>query len=831
MSSLRLALTALRRDMRAGELKLLMVALVLAVASLSSVAFLTDRVGRALDRDANQLLGGDLLIVSDHPVPPAFEADARARGLERAETWLFSSMVTAADQAQLAGVKAASDSYPLRGGLRLRDQVDGPERGVKAAPARGEVWVDERLIGMLGIKVGDSVGVGLLQLKVAAILSYEPDRGANFFALAPRLLMNLADVPASGLVQPGSRVTYRVHLAGSSESVVGFEAFAKPRLGRGEAIESIQNARPELRNMLDRAHRFLSLAALLAVVLSSVAVGLATRRFVLRHLDGCAVMRCFGATQAVLLRVYLGEFVLLGLLAALVGAALGLVVHYVLAFALAGLIEAELPAPSVWPAVQGMLASMVLLLGFSMPQLMRLGRVSTLRVLRREWAAFETAGAASWLAAGVALAALMLWVAGDWRLGGWVAGGFAAALLVYALIARAVIGLFAHARRLPGAAGGGWRYGLASLGRRSAGATVQAVALSLGLTAMLLLSVGHSDLLDGWRKKVPPEAPNRFAVNIQPDQLDGIRQRFVAEGLPPPELMPMIRGRLVAINGVAVDPSRYEEGRAQRLAEREFNLSHSDRIQVGNRIVGGTWHGASTQAEWSVEQGIAKTLGLKLGDRLRFEVGGTMVEAPVTSLRGLEWDSMRVNFFVVGSPGLLAGQPTSYITSFHLPPGHPGFTAGLSRAYPNLTVIDASALLAQMQDTMEVLIRAVKLVFGLALVAGLVVMAAALQSTHDERAHELAVLRTLGARDGQLRRALLAEFAALGLVAGGLGAFGALGIGWALATQVFQFAFSPSLLSFAAGGLAGVAAVVLAGWAGTRGVMRTPPLVSLRALA
>ncbi|GAA5181861.1 FtsX-like permease family protein [Niveibacterium umoris] len=831
MSDLRLALASLRRDLRAGELNLLLLALVLAVASLCSVAFLTDRIGRALDRDANQLLGGDLVITADHPVPPSFAQEARQHGLQIAETWLFSSMISTGEQAELAGVKAADPAYPLRGSLRVRDRMDGPERIVRGGPSRGEAWLDERLAGALGVGVGDQVGVGLLRLRVAEILSYEPDRGANFFSLAPRLLMNLGDVAASGLVQPGSRVTYRLHLAGDAAAVAHVEPSVKARLGRGESVESISNARPELRDMLDRAHRFLSLAALLAVVLSAVAVGLATRRFVLRHLDACAVMRCFGATQGFLLRLILTEFALLGVFAALLGTLLGLLLHLGLAAMLAKLIEAELPLPSVWPALQGGAASLILLIGFALPQLLRLGQVSTLRVLRREWASLETSGRLVWLAAAIGLAALMMWVAGDMKLGAWVTGGFAVAIAVYAACARVLIGVCARLRHFPGALGAGWRYGLAALGRRAAGATVQAVALSLGLTAMLLLSVGHSDLLDGWRHKLPADAPNRFVLNMQPDQLEPIRALFVAEKLPVPDLLPMIRGRLVAINDRPIAPQSFADSRAQRLVEREFNLSHSARLQAGNRVVAGAWHGNSKVPEFSVEQGIATSLALKVGDRLIFDVAGTRVEAPVTSLRALEWDSMRVNFFVIGSPAMLAGQPTSYITSFYLPPGHATFSASLTRAFPNLTVIDASAILGQLQQTMETLIGAVKLVFGFALLAGLVVMAAAMQSTHDERAHELALLRTLGARDAQLRRALLAEFLALGLVAGALGLLGAVGITWALATQVFSFGFQPSWLGLAAGGLAAAGAVVITGWAGTRKVMRAAPLDSLRALA
>ncbi|MCL2655913.1 MAG: ABC transporter permease [Betaproteobacteria bacterium] len=828
---LRLSWNALLRDLRAGELSLLVFALVLAVASLTSVAFLSDRIGRAVDRDANRLLGGDVLLTADHPWGAEFAREAKARGLAVSESWLLMSMVSSAEQAQLAAIKAADARYPLRGELRIADGPGLPERGVRGVPEPGEVWLDERLFGALEIKPGDSVGVGKLRLRVAGMLTYEADRGASLIALAPRLVMNLTDVPASGLVTVGSRVAYRLHFAGDAQAVTSFEAWSRTHLGRGEAVESIANSRPELRDMLDRAHRFLSLAALLAVVLAAVAVALVSRRFVNRHLDGCAAMRCFGATQSLLMQILIGEFVWLGLFASLCGALLGLGIQFLLAASVANIVDAALPAPSAWPVLQGVAACFVLLLGFSAPQLLRLGRVSTLRVMRREFPSWRPSSLSSVSIAAAALVGLMLWVAGDIRLGLWVALGFAGALVVYGLVAWLAVMLLARMRRLAGATGGGWRYGLASLSRHAGPTILQAVALALGLTAMLLLSVGRHDLLQSWRNKIPPDAPNRFIVNIQPDQLAALRKSFADAGLAEPLLLPMIRGRLVAINGQAVHPEAYAEQRAQRLAEREFNLSHAAELQAGNRIVAGRWHGDTHQPEFSVERGIAQTLGLKLGDRLAFDVAGTRIEAPITSLRTLEWDSMRVNFFVTASPGLFDGQPTSYITSFRLPDAQRGFGIKLAREFPNLSLIDVSAVLRQVQDTMDSLIRAVQLVFALALVAGAVVMAAALQSTHDERAHELAILRTLGAGNTVLRGALLAEFSALGLVASGLGALGAMLIAAVVAEKVFQFSFQPTLWAFGAGALAGLAGIVLTGWLGTRRVMRQPPLQSLRALA
>lgn len=831
MPSLRLVFLALRRDLRAGELNLLLAALLLAVASLTSVGFFADRISRALDRDATQLLGGDLLLVADHPWAASVPEAARQRGLSIAESWAFPSMASTAEQAQLASIKAVGPAYPLRGTLRVADSALAPERTASSGPPTGEVWLDERLFGTLGVKKGDTVGLGRVKLRVGAMLRFESDRGSSAFGFGPRLMMNLADIPATGLIQVGSRVTYRLHLAGDAAAVADFARWVKPRLGRGESMESLDNARPELREMLDRGHRLLSLAALLAVILAAVAVGLSARRFVARHLDGCAVMRCFGATQGRLLQIYLGEFALLGLVAGLGGAALGLGLHLIIAAGMADLIDTPLPAPTLWPAVRGIAASFILLLGFALPPLLRLAKISTLRVLRREWDDWQPAGWAAWLAAAAALAGLMIWVAEDIRLGAWVAGGFAAALGVYALIARLAIGALASLRRLPGSTGGGWRYGLASLGRRAGGATVQVVALALGITAMLLLSVGHRDIIDGWRSKAPADAPNRFIVNIQQDQIAPLLKAFEREHLPAPTIWPMIRGRLVAINGVPLSPTRYADMQAQKLAEREFNLSYGSRLQAGNRVVAGQWHGDTPVPAVSVEAGVAKTLGLKLGDRLAFDVGGTRVEAPITSMRALDWDSMRVNFFVVAAPGVLDQQPTSYITSFYLPPAHSTLPLTLAHDFPTLTVIDISAILKQVQDTLGTLIGAVQRVFGLALVAGFIVMATALQATHDERAHELAILRTLGARNRQLRAALLAEFATLGAVAGVLGALGALGVAAVTSIKVLNVEFHPTLGAFALGALASLLGVVLAGWLGTRRVMRAAPLASLRALA
>ena len=841
MTLFRFSLRMLRRDARAGELRLLVAALVVAVAALTAVGFFSDRVRKALEQEANQLLGADILLIADHPWDGKVAEEALARGLAVVETRTFPSMVTLGQgdglRAQLVEIKAVSDGYPLRGSLRIageRNATDSPARGI---PPPRTIWIDERLASALSAAVGDTLAVGQRSLRVAAILTLEPDRGVNFFSVAPRLLMNLADLEATGLIQPGSRVTYRLLLAGERQAVNELRWRIEKALERGERIEDAQNARPEIRAALDRAQKFLGLSALLTVVLAAVAVALASRRYMQRHLDPCAVMRCLGATQAFLLRVYLVQFALLGLLSALLGCALGYLAHFALYAWLAQLLSTPLPQPGLQPALQGGVIGVLLLLGFSLPPLLQLKRVSTLRVLRRE---FSSGALPPWRLMGsygvglAVLAGLMFWVAGEWRLGAYVAGGFTGAMLAFALLARLAIRLAAlgrgGARSRRGQGGIGWRYGLASLERRSAASVVQIVALALGFMALLLLTVIRNDLLDAWQRAIPHDAPNRFVVNIQPDQLEGVRRQFAEYELEA-EFSPMVRGRLAKVNGVEVSPENYEDDRARRLVEREFNLSYRMDLPNGNTVTAGRWFSGAeaNQGLASVEDGLAKTLGLKLGDRLEFAVAGEKVEMQVLGLRKLNWDSMRVNFFVLTPPAVLESYSASWITSFYLAPEKADFVNHLVGEFPNLTVIDVAAIVRQIRGIINQVAQAVQFIFLFTLVAGIIVLYAALASAAEERRYELAVMRALGARREQLRRAMLAELSAIGGLAGLISSLGAIGVGQLLATKVFQFEVAVNLWLLPAAMLAGAAIVMAAGWFAAARLINAPPLEALRA--
>ena len=822
----RLAWRMLRRDWRAGELTVLGVALLLAVAALTSVGFLTDRAERALQLEAHRLLGGDLLLTADHPWSETMRRDIAARGLAIAESVVFPSMTMHGSALSLAEIKAVSSNYPLRGRLRIASEPNRADAETLSTPPRGAAWADERLTTALALEPGATLNLGQLKLRFAAVLTQEPDRGMNVFALAPRLMIDLDDLPASGLIQTGSRVTYRLHLAGDAAAVAALAEWIGPRLARGEKLESLENARPEVRTIIQRAQSFLRVAALLAVVLAAVAVALAAERYLQRHLDGCAVMRCMGAKESQLLAIHGGEFLLFGLMATALGCGLGYGVQAALGVWLTGFLQAELPPPSWLPLGQGGLVGLTLLIGFAWPPLLRLKRVPTLRVLRREWEGAEAASLGVTLGGAAMLAALMVGMAGEWRLGLTIVLGFAGALLLFWLLARVLLALLAQLR--PAGRGYGWRHGLANLRRRLSATLVQAVALALGLTALLLLTTVRGDLLASWQARVPPDAPNRFLINIQPEQRAALTDFFRTHGLPAPMLEPMVRARLVQVNGQPVSPSSYAEPRAQRLVEREFNLSWSERMPSGNRIVAGSWQSAGAP-QFSVEQGLATTLNLQLGDRLRYQVAGQTVEATIGSLRKLDWDSMRVNFFVLAPPGLLEASPASYITSFHLPQGQAKFLPELLRAMPNLTVIDVEVVVKQLNGLLEQVAQAVQLIFGFALLAGLAVLYAALQASADERRHEIAVLRALGARQGQLTSALLAEFAVLGALAGLIAGLVASVIGWALAHFAFQLdGYWPSPELWIWGMLLGGGLTTMAGWLGVRSMMKQPAGAALR---
>ncbi|HXZ55197.1 MAG TPA: FtsX-like permease family protein [Burkholderiales bacterium] len=827
----RLVLRMLFRDWRAGELRVLTLALVLAAGSVTSVAFFADRVRQALTREAHQVLGADVLLSADHPWSSEFPDTIARLGLRHAESVTFVSMARAGGEAQIASVKAVTPGYPLRGTLRAAPDLNAPDAAVEDIPAAGTVWLDERMMSALKAKPGDPLELGRARFRIAAVLTLEPDRGVSFVNFAPRILMRRDDLPATGLLQPQSRIGYQLLAAGERDAILRFEQWARSRLARGERVDSLENARPEVRAGLDRAQSFLGLAAMLSVILSAVALALGARRYTERHLDGYAVMRCLGASQSRLFWLFAIEFLLLALVASLAGCVLGFLVQSVVAWWLASLIPGTLPQPGPVPMFQGATTAIVLLSCFAFPPLLQLKNVPALRVIRRDVGAARRGAVAVYVIGLAAAFALLRWQAGELRLAAYVFGGFLASFAIFAAVAYAVLRAVAKLGR----AGGGvsWRYGLASLMRRPRSNAVQVVAVAVGLTAVLLLTLIRADLLDAWKRRLPPDAPDRFLVNIQPDQRDALADFFERNRLPRPHAFPMVRGRLISIDGRPVSTEDYSDERAKRQVEREFNLSYFSALPADNRVVEGAWFSAKDIASGaiSVERRVAERLGIRLGDSLEFLAAGRSFSAPVTSVRKLDWDSMRPNFFFIATPGLLEDFPASYVVSFHAPAGDARLTLRLSQAFPNLTVIDVGTVLRQVQAVMNQLIAAVQLVFLFALAAGILVLYAALLATQDERTHEAAVMRALGASRAQVLAAQRAEFAVLGTIAGALAACGATAIGWALATRIFELDFVWNGWIWVAGPALGLACVVLNAWAGARAALGRPPLAALREAA
>ena len=839
---IKLGWRTLWRDLRAGELRLLIVAVTLAVAALTAVGFFADRLKGGLQRDARQLLGGDAVLRSDEATPAVFIAKAKALGLKAAVSVSFPTMARATDAdggaSKLAAFKAVPLGYPLRGNLVVSDTNGGNAKLTRDIPAPGTAWVDASLLDALGLKIGQTLLMGDASFKVTRIITQEPDRGAGFISFSPRAMINEADVAATRLIQPASRTNYRFAVAGEDKAVAEYVTWAtleikKPYEAsgiRGVRLESLESGSPEMRQTLDRAEKFLNLVALLAALLSAVAVAIVARGFAAKHLDDCAMLRVLGQPQRTIALAYAFEFVLVGLFASALGVAIGFAVHYGFVLLLAGLVETSLPAATLWPVAFGMGMGLTLLLAFGLPPVLQLASVPPLRVIRRDVGSLKPASIAVLGVGMLGFAALLVAASSDLKLGLIAVGGFAGAVLLFAAASYAAVKLL-RASVNEDIAPRWLVLATRQLSARPAYAVVQTSALAVGLLALMLLVLLRTDLVDSWRKATPPDAPNRFIINIQPEQGEAFKKALSDGGVSQYDWYPMIRGRLVAVNGKPVAPDDYVDDRAKRLVDREFNLSNAAEQPAHNKTIAGQWT-VEEKGAISVEEGIAKTLGLKMGDSLGFDIGGQITNVKITSLRKVDWGSMRVNFFVMFPVANVADVPVSYISAFKAPPvsgnGSQSFDNQLVKAFPNITSIDTTSTLAQVQRVLDQVIRAVEFLFGFTLAAGLVVLFAAITATREERAKEFAIMRAVGARSSLLRQVQRAELAGVGLLAGFLASVVALAVGWGLARYVFDFAWTGSWTVPLFGSLAGAALALAAGWWGLRSVLNTPVVETLR---
>jgi putative ABC transport system permease protein len=832
-----LALKLLWRDWRSGELTLLLASLIVAVSTVTTITLFVDRLQQALVRESSSFLAADLVISSSAPISPLILMRAEQSGLQRAETLDFLSMVFAADRAQFASVKAVNPTYPLRGKLIVADQPFVRGRVATQGPAPGEVWLESRLLPALGLAPGDQLEVGIANLNVSQVLIKEPDRGGGFNSAGPRVLMNMQDVASTAVVQPGSRLTYRYLFAGEREALAEFSTWVKPQLGEDARLFGVKDGTEQIGNALQRGERFLLLGGLLGVLLAGVAIALAAQRYSLRHYDHVAIMKTLGASPSSIDSLFLMIFLVVGLCSTLLGSVVGYLAQTGIASILAPFIPIELPNPGWRPIWLGMVTGFVCLLSFALPPLLKLRSTEPARVIRRDLVPATLNNRLSYVAALLGTIGLMWWYSQDLWLTAMIFSGGVVAVLVLSVLA---YGLLRSGRVLGMQAGSAWRLALAGMQRRGQENTLQILVFGLAIMLLLILFLVRTALIDEWRAQIPADAPNHFALNISPQDVEPIRNLLVANDIVAQPLYPMIRGRISLVNGIPA--KQYDTDRESRQQEPSRdrgpnttsgrNLTWAADLPDDNEIVAGTWWSTNYTGEplVSLEQDLAVANDLNVGDTLVFNIQGRPLPTRVASIRTVAWDNLQPNFYIIFSPGALADFPSTFMTSFHLAAQQKLFLNTLIRAYPTMTVIEVDAIIEQIQLIISQVTLAIELVLALIMVAGGMVLLASIQASMDERFKQHAILRTLGASQRLVMGSLVIEFCMLGLFAGVLATVGAEVTVFALETQVFELEYQLNPLLWLLGPAVGVVLIGSIGTLATRKVVKISPTIVLREL-
>ena len=827
MRWLKLSLQLLRRDTRSGELTILSIALLVAVASSTAITLFSSRMQNTMVDQAAEFLAADLVITGHSQLPEEWLAKASQLQLKQSRTAEFSSVVMENNELLLAGVKAASQAYPLRGFLKTTASDYAEEQIVRQGPEPGQAWVEKRVLSALKLKLEDSITVGEKKLAIAKVITYEPDKRGDLYSLAPRVMMNYADLTATNVLQPGSHVHYAFQFSGAPGQIAAFKSWVKPKLDFAQRIMDIHEDRPELGSALDRTERYLGLSSIVVIIISGVAIAMATRRYTERHLDTTAVMRCLGCKQNEVLILFLYQFILLGLLVSAMGCLLGWILQDLLFVLLKNLLPQTIAQPSWLAALIGVLTGMIVLMGFALPPLLRLKNIPPLRVLRRDLESLPVSGWLTYGLAGALITGLIWRYTGDVKLTGIVLGAGSLVLLALGLLIRMV--LMAARRTLPGL-GLNWRFGLQSLVRNDKATMTQILGFTVTLVAMALSFIVRNDLLDTWQKQLPEQAPNFFLLNIFPDQLSALQTGMEAQAVSGSRFYPVVRGRLIEINNVPVQKIVSKDSQGENATHRELSLTSTKELPDENKVVKGRWDfsTAPKPGEVSVEEKLAESLNIKVGDRLLFMVGGQKLSAAVTSIRALQWDTMKPNFYMIFSPGTLESFPATYITSFYLPEAKKAYLNELVKNYPAITILEVEQILRQFKSLLRQLTGAINYLLYFALAAGFTVLFSAIYSTLDNRVYESALLRTFGANRALLRKAHLIEFGLIGLVSGLLAVMMTEILLYALYDRVLHINYRPSWYLWPVLPALSAMAVSAAGAWAVRKVVSVPPLRVLR---
>ena len=827
MSRFNLALRMLWRDSRSGELTILILALMIAVTSSTAIALFSDRLQRTMTNQTAEFLAADLVIESTAPVPAEWLARAMQLDLTQARTAEFSSVLIEHDELLLAGVKAVSAAYPLRGFLKTTTADYSSETITHNGPEKGTVWLEKRILPALKLKLGDPLTVGEKPLTISHIITYEPDKKGDFYSFSPRVMINEADLQATGIVQPGSHVHYFFQFTGEAKALNEFKHWLKPQLNPSQRLMDIHEDRPELGSALERAERYLGISSILVILISGVAIAMATRRYTERHFNATSLLRCLGCKQNEILWLYSSQFVVLGLVASAIGCLLGWFAQEALFHLLRGLLSQHVASPGLLAVFFGFIIGMAVLLGFALPPLLRLKQVSPLRVLRRE---LEPLPSSAWLIYGLSIGiiGLLIWkYTDDIKMTATLLGVGLMTLLALGLL---VYGLLNLARRLLPSMSLTWRFGLQGLLRNSRASVSQILAFSITLVAMVLSFTVRTDLIDNWQKQLPDNAPNHFALNIFPGQQASFQQELQQQHISGSRFYPVVKGRLVEINHIPVQQVVSKDSQGENATHRELSLTWTKELPEENKIVAGLWWNKQQTGLVSVEQKLADSLKIKLGDHLTFTVGSQQINATVASIRELRWDTMKPNFYMIFSPGTLDAYPSTYITSFYLPENQKNVLNTLVKKYPGTTILEVDLILRQFKTILTQLTQAINYLLYFALMAGFTVLFAAVYATLDSRIYEGALMRTLGANRSLLRKTHIIEFSALGLISGLLAVVISEAIIYALYTRVMAMEYRPSLYLWIVIPATGALFIGMAGCWGVRQVLNKSPLRVLREL-
>jgi putative ABC transport system permease protein len=827
MNQFNLAFRLLSRDRRSGELSILILALIIAVTSSSAISLFADRLHRTMSTQAAEFLAADLVITTPELIPDHWLTKANKLNLEQARTAEFSTVLIENDELLLAGVKAVSNHYPLRGYLKTIQPDNYSEEEIKhQGPATGKAWVDRRVLSTLKLSIGDQLIVGEKSLTISQVISYEPDKRGDLYSLSPRVMINDADLNATQVLKPGSHVHYFFQFSGSAKSLKQFNRWLKPQLNASQRLMDIHEDRPELGNALNRAEQYLGLSSIIVILIAGVAIAMSTRRYSERHFNTTAIMKCLGSSQNEILRLYLYQFIILGISACILGLIFGWFAQEMLFFLLRDLLPAKVASPGMIAILLGFISGLAILLAFALPPLLRLKKVSPLRVLRRE---LDPLPSSAWFVYGLALSliGLLIWkYTEDFKMTGIIIGGGIVTTVVSGI---SLYGILILSRKALPFVGLSWRFGLQGLLRSPQASVGQILAFSITLLAMILSFTVRTELLDNWQKQLPENAPNHFVLNIFPQQLNAFKQQLQQKKITDSSFYPVVRGRLIKINDIAVQQIVSKDSQGERATHRDLSLTWAKTLPEDNKTIAGVWD-AIEKNQVSVEQKLAKSLNVKLGDKLTFTIGSQQMYATVSHIRSVQWDTMKPNFYMIFSPKTIETYATTYITSFYLADNNKKVLNTLVKQFSGITVLEVDLLLRQFKKILTQLTAAINYLLYFALLAGFTVLFAAVYSTLDNRIYEGSLMRTLGASRALLRKAHLIEFSLLGLMSGFIAIFMSELLVFVLYTYVFHPDYQINLLLWVGVPLTSACCIAISGYFGVRSVVNKSPMRVLREL-